>query len=220
MSLLIQSQPLVVLTELAVKIGLNEAIFLQQVHFWLEKSTNIKNGHKWVYNSYPEWRKQFPFWSVDTIKRTVHNLEKIGLLISDSFNKMTIDKTKWYRIDYAAVERISPTMGAKCTDDGLKLPPPIPENTTEITTTYLAKSEKPLKRETEIPKDLTLDADMEKFASSRGVRPQREFEAFVAYHTSKGSKFKDWKAAWRTWVLNSVKFSKKDVGAGVWKIML
>ena len=52
MSLLISEPPLQVLPSLAVKIGLNEAIILQQVHYWLLKSNNIRDGYKWVYNSY------------------------------------------------------------------------------------------------------------------------------------------------------------------------
>ena len=34
-----------------------------------------------------------------------------------------------------------------------------------------------------------------------------EFEKFKAHHQAKGNRFKDWDAAWRTWVLNGVKFS-------------
>ena len=37
MSLLISEPPLQVLPSLAVKIGLNEAIVLQQIHYWLLK---------------------------------------------------------------------------------------------------------------------------------------------------------------------------------------
>jgi hypothetical protein len=33
------------------------------------------------------------------------------------------------------------------------------------------------------------------------------FEDFVIYHKKKGSKFKDWFAAWQTWVRNDIKFN-------------
>lgn len=102
-NLLINEYPLFVLPSLAEKIGLNEAIFLQQLHFWLTKSTNIKEGKKWVYNSYPDWQKQFKFWSIDTIKRTIKNLEKQEVIISNNFNKLAIDKTKWYTINYSKI---------------------------------------------------------------------------------------------------------------------
>ncbi|WP_225436720.1 replication protein [Limosilactobacillus reuteri] len=100
MSLLISEPPLQVLPSLAVKIGLNEAIILQQVHYWLLKSNNIRDGYKWVYNSYSEWNKQFPFFSRSTMRRAFNSLEKQGLLITANYNKAGFDKTKWYRINY------------------------------------------------------------------------------------------------------------------------
>ena len=100
MSLLISEPPLQVLPSLAVKIGLNEAIILQQIHYWLLKSNNVRDGYKWVYNSYSEWNKQFPFFSRNTMIRAFNSLEKQGLLITANYNKASFDKTKWYRIDY------------------------------------------------------------------------------------------------------------------------
>lgn len=36
---------------------------------------------------------------------------------------------------------------------------------------------------------------------------EHQLEHFAAHHRKKGDKFKDWQAAWSTWVLNSRKFS-------------
>lgn len=97
--------------ELAYLIGLNEAIFLQQIFYWLRINTEAgKNYHKkkyWVYNSYVQWQQgNFRFWSESTIKRTIKNLEDLGLLITDKFNKVKYDKTKWYTIDYKKLDKI------------------------------------------------------------------------------------------------------------------
>ena len=101
MSLLISEPPLIVLPSLARLVGLNEAIILQQVPYWLQRSSNIKDGHRWVYNSYPNWYKQMPVWKSETTMRTAFKrLEKQGLLITANYNKAGFDKTKWYRIDY------------------------------------------------------------------------------------------------------------------------
>ncbi|MED4922929.1 DnaD domain protein [Anoxybacillus geothermalis] len=99
-TLLLDDQPLVILRQLAVAIGLNESIVVQQLHYWLEKSENVHDGYKWVYNTYEDWREQFPFWSESTIRRIITKLEKIGIIVSANFNRSKIDKTKWYRIDY------------------------------------------------------------------------------------------------------------------------
>ncbi|MFE7378378.1 hypothetical protein ACFU6E_27870 [Bacillus cereus] len=52
--LLIYEKPLIVLPGLIKVVGLNEAIFLQQVHYWLNKLKNFTNGYYLVYNSYNE----------------------------------------------------------------------------------------------------------------------------------------------------------------------
>lgn len=107
MGLLIQEPPLQVLPSLAKAIGLNEAIVLQQIHYWLQKSSNIEVGHKWIYNTYNAWQKQFPFWSIPTIRRTITSLEKQGVIVTGNFNKAGFDNTKWYRIDYQKLESMS-----------------------------------------------------------------------------------------------------------------
>lgn len=107
--LLINEQPLQVLPSLANIIGLNEAIVLQQLHFFLRISRNKVGGRSWVYNTINDWQAEFSFWSVKTVQRTIENLEKSGLVVStDKFNKMKMDKTKWYTIDYQKLNEILP----------------------------------------------------------------------------------------------------------------
>ena len=99
MSLLDDDYPLLVSPKLAAAIGLNEAIVLRQVHYW----TKLKKK-EWVYNSYPKWQKQFPFWSIDTIKRTITNLEESGYLIAEQ--RASTNRTKYYRVNYSAVDAL------------------------------------------------------------------------------------------------------------------
>lgn len=101
---LLDEKPLIILPSLAKEIGLNEAIILQQLHYWLQESQNIRDGYKWVYNTYEDWKKQFPFWSKNTIIRAIKSLEKKGLIVTGNYNKLAIDNTKWYRIDYEKLE--------------------------------------------------------------------------------------------------------------------
>lgn len=115
-SLLFDEAPLLVRPELAVRVGLNEAIVLQQIHYWLEnkrKSTKEKDlehertyqqGRFWTYDSYKDWQRQFPFWSVRTVERVFTSLEEKGILISGNFNQWKTDRTKWYTIDYDALD--------------------------------------------------------------------------------------------------------------------
>ena len=105
-NLLIDDYPILVLPTLASEIGLNEAIVLQQMHYWLKKSNHNYDGRRWIYNSFPEWQKHFPFWSVMTIKRAVYSLEKQNLLYVGNYNKAKFDKTKWYSINYEKLEGV------------------------------------------------------------------------------------------------------------------
>jgi Fe2+ or Zn2+ uptake regulation protein len=99
--LLISEHPLQVLPSLAVAIGLNEAIVLQQVHYWLQTKPKMHDGRPWVYNSATEWQQQFPFWSVPTIRRILNNLREAGILEVGNFNPDPQDRTLWYTINYA-----------------------------------------------------------------------------------------------------------------------
>ncbi|MDR4997869.1 DnaD domain-containing protein [Brevibacillus parabrevis] len=99
-SLLLDEAPLVIIPSLAKRIGLNEAIVIQQLHYWLQKSANIRGRRKWVYNTYKEWQEQFPFWSEITVRRILTGLENKGIIVTGNYNEMKADKTKWYSIDY------------------------------------------------------------------------------------------------------------------------
>lgn len=101
--LLINEQPLQVLPSLAQKIGLNEAIVLQQIHELLSDGEYKRDGYSWVRRTYEQWQENhFPFWSVDTVKRTILSLEQKHLVISTTeLNELKMDKTKWYSIPYA-----------------------------------------------------------------------------------------------------------------------
>lgn len=104
--LLIDEQPLQCQPSLAAALGsADEAIVLQQLHYWLSRANNVQSdGHKWVYNSMADWLKQFPWiQSRARLTRYFEDLEKRGLIITGNFNKAKFDKTKWYRIDYDAL---------------------------------------------------------------------------------------------------------------------
>jgi hypothetical protein len=143
--LLINEPPLQLLPSLAVEIGLNESLVIQQIHYWIQKNGKMINGKPWTYNSYRNWQKQFPFWSESSVKRVFQSLEEKGLLISGNYNKLPMDKTKWYAINYERLDEIEqridenvqalcqldPTIVSTCTDEEVNLTRPITETTTE-----------------------------------------------------------------------------------------
>jgi uncharacterized phage protein (TIGR02220 family) len=118
--LLLKSRPLVVIPELAMRLGLNEAIILQQIQYWLtETSSGVEvNGCRWIYNTVEKWQEQFPFLSGSTIKRALGNLKKLGVLRIEQINKSSHDRTNYYAINYdhallADKVKMTPSSGAK-----------------------------------------------------------------------------------------------------------
>jgi hypothetical protein len=124
--LLVGEHPLVLIPTLAEYIGLEfntigdrHAIALQQVHYWLdmnmktESKKPVKNrfhfrdGRWWTYNTYKEWREgNFRFWKERLVRKIFSELEGMGLLISEQPGASKGNQTKWYSIDYDALEAL------------------------------------------------------------------------------------------------------------------
>jgi hypothetical protein len=126
-SLLIERSPLQVIPALAVAIGLEEAIVIQQIHYWLDKNretgkynTHYKDNAWWCWNTVEEWQEtNFPFWSVSTVYRILKRLRepfepgendnriaRPPLIIAAQLSPMKYDRTLWYTIDYKALAEI------------------------------------------------------------------------------------------------------------------
>lgn len=107
-----KSKTLIINTDLALVLGdLNEAIVLNQLNYWLginrKAGKNFIDDRYWVYNSYSDWKaKDFPYWSEKTIQRTFTRLENKGVVVSANYNKLGIDKTKWYTIDTERLQEL------------------------------------------------------------------------------------------------------------------
>lgn len=98
---------------IAQQIGLNEAIFIQQVYYWMthnkqdrtKKHTHNREGRWWVYNTFDQWKEDLPWWSVRTIKRICSKLEEGDrpILISRKFGEKNWKQLKWYTLDFDAL---------------------------------------------------------------------------------------------------------------------
>lgn len=132
--LLLDEYPLLVLPQLATRVGLNEAIVLQQVHYWLQnpKMGRWADDKHWIKNSLREWKADnFPFFSIDTIKRAFASLRKSGvILVRSDLNSTHTDRTFWYSIDYAILHN---ALGQNAPMEKGILHPSLSETTSETT---------------------------------------------------------------------------------------
>lgn len=105
-------------SEIACALGVNEAIVIGKISAWLASNEkdgkNFYDGRYWTFNSFEEWkRKDFPFWSIRTIKRIFKKLEDLGVLVVGNYNRMVLDKTKWYSIDYETLDELCKTQNCQ-----------------------------------------------------------------------------------------------------------
>ena len=109
--LLYTKEPIVINPVAAEVLGVNEAIIVQQIHYWLninEKAKiNFHEGRYWTYNTYENWQKtNFRFLSVSTLKRIFKKLEDKNILIKGNFNKSKYDRTLWVSINYKTLDEL------------------------------------------------------------------------------------------------------------------
>lgn len=154
MNIAIEQNILLLPPQLAREIGTNTALVLQQMHYWLQKSKHWIDGAKWIYNTFADWVKQFPF-SLRTMKRVVSQLRELKLIRVEQFEKSHWDHTNWYTIDYERLEVLISSIVPNCPDhlcqpdttDSANLAPSSTEITPETSTEKLEKTKKPKKKE-------------------------------------------------------------------------
>lgn len=89
-------------TDIAVKYGVNAAILLQNLGYWIKQNeanqTNYYDGFYWTYNSRRAYRLLFPYMSERQINTAFQKLIDDGLVITGNYNKIAYDRTLWYAL--------------------------------------------------------------------------------------------------------------------------
>ena len=87
---------------IAKKYGIEEAILLQHIYFWIEKNkANEKhyyNGTYWTYSTKKALAVLFPYLTPRKIDYALNNLIEKGLIITGYFNEKPTDRTLWYAL--------------------------------------------------------------------------------------------------------------------------
>ena len=114
--LLITEPPIQVSPTLARELGLNGAIVLQQIHYWLnlQFSRCLIEDHYWVRYIPKHWGRQFSFWDSKTLHRAIHQLEKLEVLVA--WVDEGSDEATYYTIDYSALSKVTSSSDAKVKD--------------------------------------------------------------------------------------------------------
>ena len=89
-------------TIVAKKVGINSAVILNNLYFWIEKNkaneTNYYDGYYWTYNSKKAFGELFPYFTTRQIDYAIKKLIDDGYVITGNYNKIAYDRTLWYAI--------------------------------------------------------------------------------------------------------------------------
>lgn len=124
--------------EAAEHYGLNEAILLNAIQWWIRYNKvhheNLHEGKTWTYNSVRAWAIQFPFFSERQIRTALQSLVDQGVLVVGRFNRISFDRTLWYAFaseDEWLGNAAHFTPASDASDEQIDLPPASDENSHE-----------------------------------------------------------------------------------------
>lgn len=87
-------------TTVAQELGVNEAIFINNLQFWLRKNqANEKHrydGRTWTYNSRRAFVELFPFWTERQVRHLIDKLIDKGIVLCKKIMAKKSDHTNWY----------------------------------------------------------------------------------------------------------------------------
>lgn len=86
--------------DVAVKYGLDVAIFMNNIVYWTLKNQaenrHFHEGRYWTYGTIAGLSKLYPLWSVPQIKRIISKCRAAGILLVGDFNEDRRIRTLWY----------------------------------------------------------------------------------------------------------------------------
>jgi hypothetical protein len=189
-------------TEYALKYGIEEAIVINNLQFWITKNRANKkhfiNDRTWTYNSYKAFSEIFPYWNEHKMKRILDSLVDKEILLRENYNKSGYDRTCWYAFkDENSFLQNYNNHIAELQNGSNESAAPIPYSNTN-TNTYKNKFVKPTPKEVnDYAKEINFNLDGDYFCDWNEAR---------GWLVSKNP-MKDWKAAIRTWKRNGSKFT-------------
>ena len=84
----------------AVKYGVDEALFLDSIMYWYRHNRandmNFHDGRWWTYNSMAAFVDLFPWWSDKQLRRIIKSCKEQGALLTANYNSDGRDRTVWY----------------------------------------------------------------------------------------------------------------------------
>jgi hypothetical protein len=117
--------------DIAEKHGVNEAIFLENISYWIfHNKANRKHYYDdryWTYNSQKAFEELFPYWSRQNLRTIIKSCINQELIIKGTFNKSNYDHTHWYSLTDKALKLFN-----RLSDIGSNQPVESPKSTSRL----------------------------------------------------------------------------------------
>jgi hypothetical protein len=88
--------------EVAKKYGVNAAIILSNIAFWVVKNEangeHFHDGYYWTYNSVSAYSEMFPYLTEKQIRTALETLRAENIIIAGNYNSDKRDRTLWYAL--------------------------------------------------------------------------------------------------------------------------
>ena len=88
--------------DIAQKLGVNCAILLKNLYFWIEKNKvnqrHYHDGYYWTYNSIKAFSELFPYMTERSVRYALNKLEEQGYIKTGNYNQAGYDRTIWYAV--------------------------------------------------------------------------------------------------------------------------
>ncbi len=203
----------------AIEHGVEKAVILQNLRFWLDKvKANNKDTHKhdgfyWTYNSARAFAELFPYFTERKIQRLLTQLEEDGIIMSGNYNKMAYDRTKWYSMPEFSISQNCQMEVQEVSNGNVRSVEPIPDVITDVipdvNPNIITDSKKPSKkRKHDMPDDFSATEKQIEKCNEYGINVNELISDFDDYHSSKGNQYVDWSKAFNTWINRHIKFNK------------
>ena len=127
-------------TDVAQQIGVNCAIILRHLYFWIEKNianeSNFYDGRYWTYSSVKALEDIFPYLTGKQIRSSLKKLVDDGIVVTGNYNRSAYDRTMWYAITEKgfSILHINKIHLPKWENGNSEKGEPIPDNNTDIKT--------------------------------------------------------------------------------------
>lgn len=200
---------------IAQKYGVNVAIFLNNIAFWIQKNVANKSHyhdeHHWTYNTQEAYIALFPYWTRQNLRTVLKKVIDEKLIITGNYNKTKYDRKTWYAFTEKGLDLFPTLKTLGCNQPIEMMEPtqrlvrtnrPIADVNTDIKTDRprALKKRAPLSDDF-IPNEKLIE-EAHRVSGKVGLTYEQILTKFKNKKKSQGLLSQDWNAEFENWLIS------------------